>query len=108
VGQYCAISLIGLILNLNKSLVLLETILEEYDKKKGIWFDNYNIFENKHGFLDKGMKAAVFFDKYSEQHLIKTFGYDFQNQKSPLELLDKIALIIICSHIPNMSLKDLQ
>ncbi|MBK7798214.1 MAG: hypothetical protein IPJ53_03805 [Saprospiraceae bacterium] len=49
---------------------MLETILEEYDKQKGIWFDNYNIFENKHGFLDKGMKAAVFVDKYSENHLI--------------------------------------
>ncbi|MBK8642619.1 MAG: hypothetical protein IPN15_10550 [Saprospiraceae bacterium] len=87
---------------------MLETILEEYDKQKGIWSDNYNIFEKKHGFLDKGMKAAVYVDKYSEHHLIKTFGYYIQSQKSPLDLLDKIALIIICSHIPNMSLKDLQ
>ena len=68
---------------------MLETILEEYDKQKGIWFDNYNIFENKHGFLDKGMKAAVFVDKYSEHHLIKTLATIFKVKSHHLTFLIK-------------------
>lgn len=60
-----------------------EQALEEYAKREGIWFDDYSVFEYEYGEYDQGIESDVWYDKDSDTHLIKTFGYDFARQVDP-------------------------
>ena len=69
-----------------------EDLLESYAKEKGIWFDDYSIFEKEYGFFRNGVESEVYRDKDSDKTIVKLMGYDFQKQQSPYDFLDRLAL----------------